>query len=93
VGKEDHDRTFLIVLGGSACVYGFDYIYSRMIKEPTDMRGVAVPKVPAFVIVPAGFFLTVQFFRMARSKLTSKRGLREQMSGPAPEGPNDGASS
>lgn len=69
--------TTTFVLGGLACAicayYGFDYAYNCVMKGVTDVRGVTVPKAPVFAIVPVGFLLlTIQFFRQAWGRFTSK---------------------
>jgi TRAP-type C4-dicarboxylate transport system permease small subunit len=66
------------IIGGGACAFlvyfGIDYVRECIIKGITDVRGVTIPKWIIFVIIPIGsIFLTIQFFRMAWSRLIDNR--------------------
>jgi len=68
----------MFVIGGVACVvmvyFGIDYTRECILKGITDVRAVTVPKWTIFIIIPAGsILLTIQFFRMAWSRLISIR--------------------
>jgi len=65
----------IFIIGGLACAFmvyfGIDYTRECIIKGITDVRGVTIPKWIIFVIIPIGsILLTIQFFRMAWSRLT-----------------------
>ena len=71
----------MFLIGGVACAimvyFGIDYMRECIIKGVTDVRGVTVPKWIIFIIIPIGsIFLTIQFFRMAWSKLIDIRAGR-----------------
>jgi C4-dicarboxylate transporter, DctQ subunit len=73
----------MFVIGGLACTimvyFGIDYMCECIIKEVTDVRAVTVPKWTIFIIIPVGsILLTIQFFRMAWSRLIDIRGGRER---------------
>jgi C4-dicarboxylate transporter DctQ subunit len=64
----------MFIIGGVACAFmvyfGIDYTRECIIKEITDVRGVTIPKWIMFIIIPIGsILLTIQFFRMAWSRL------------------------
>jgi TRAP-type C4-dicarboxylate transport system permease small subunit len=64
----------MFLIGGLTCAimvyFGIDHMYECIIKGVTDVRGVTVPKWIIFIIIPVGStLLTIQFFRMAWSKL------------------------
>jgi C4-dicarboxylate transporter DctQ subunit len=68
----------MLVIGGLACAimvyFGIDYMRECIIKGVTDVRAVTVPKWTIFIIIPVGsILLTIQFFRMAWSKLIDIR--------------------
>ena len=68
----------MFIIGGGACAFmvyfGIDYTRECIIKGITDVRGVTIPKWIIFVIIPIGsIFLTIQFFRMAWSRLIDHR--------------------
>jgi TRAP-type C4-dicarboxylate transport system permease small subunit len=68
----------MFVIGGLACVimvyFGMDYVRECIIKGVTDVRAVTVPKWTIFIIIPIGsILLTIQFFRMAWSRLVDLR--------------------
>src|SRR4030042_4594149 len=71
----------MFVIGGVACAFmvyfGIDYTREGVLKGITDVRAVTVPKWTIFIIIPAGsILLTIQFFRMAWSRLISiRRGM------------------
>ena len=65
----------MLVIGGLACAimvyFGVDYMHECITKGITDVRAVTIPKWTIFIIIPIGsIFLTIQFFRMAWSRLT-----------------------
>ncbi len=65
----------MFVIGGLACTimvyFGIDYMRECILKGVTDVRAVTIPKWTIFIIIPVGsIFLTIQFFRMAWSRLT-----------------------
>jgi TRAP-type C4-dicarboxylate transport system permease small subunit len=70
----------MFVIGGIACAvmvyFGIDYTRECILKGITDVRAVTVPKWVIFIIIPTGsILLTIQFFRMAWSRLVGmKRG-------------------
>jgi len=71
----------MFVIGGLACTimvyFGIDYMRECIIKGVNDVRAVTVPKWTIFIIIPIGsIFLTIQFFRMAWSRLIDIRGGR-----------------
>ena len=64
----------MFVIGGLACAvmvyFGMDYIRVCVTKGVNDVRAVTIPKWTIFVIIPIGsILLTLQFFRMAWSRL------------------------
>jgi TRAP-type C4-dicarboxylate transport system permease small subunit len=68
----------MFVIGGLACAimvyFGIDYMHECITKGITDVRAVTIPKWTIFIIIPIGsIFLTIQFFRMAWSKLIDIR--------------------
>jgi C4-dicarboxylate transporter DctQ subunit len=68
----------MFVIGGLACAvmvfFGIDYARECIVKGVTDVRAVTVPKWIIFIIIPVGsLFLTLQFFRMAWSRLLDIR--------------------
>ena len=68
----------MFVIGGLACAimvyFGVDYMRECIIKGVTDVRAVTVPKWTIFIIIPMGsILLTIQFFRMAWSRLIEIR--------------------
>jgi len=68
----------MLVIGGLACAimvyFGVDYMHECITKGITDVRAVTIPKWTIFIIIPIGsIFLTIQFFRMAWSKLIDMR--------------------
>jgi C4-dicarboxylate transporter DctQ subunit len=68
----------MFIIGGVACAFmvyfGIDYTRECIIKEITDVRGVTIPKWIMFIIIPIGsILLTIQFFRMAWSRLIDNR--------------------
>jgi TRAP-type C4-dicarboxylate transport system permease small subunit len=71
----------MFVIGGLACAvmvfFGIDYTHRCIVKTINDVRAVTVPKWTIFVIIPIGsLLLTVQFFRMAWSRLADIRRMR-----------------
>jgi C4-dicarboxylate transporter DctQ subunit len=71
----------MFVIGGLACAvmvyFGIDYMRECIIQRVTDVRAVTVPKWAIFIIIPIGsIFLTIQFFRMAWSRLIDIRAGR-----------------
>jgi C4-dicarboxylate transporter DctQ subunit len=72
----------MFVIGGLACAimvyFGIDYVVECIIKGVTDVRAVTIPKWTIFIIIPVGsIFLTIQFFRMAWSRLSEIRARRQ----------------
>jgi len=71
----------MFIIGGIACAvlvyFGVDYVRECIAKGVTDVRAVTVPKWTIFIIIPIGsILLTVQFFRMAWTKLIEIRTRR-----------------
>jgi C4-dicarboxylate transporter DctQ subunit len=71
----------MFVIGGFACAmmvyFGVVYMCDCIINKVTDVRAVTVPKSTIFSIIPIGFILlTIQFFRMAWSRLIDVRAGR-----------------
>jgi C4-dicarboxylate transporter DctQ subunit len=71
----------MFVIGGLACAvmvyFGMDYIRVCVTKGVNDVRAVTIPKWTIFVIIPIGsILLTLQFFRMAWSRLADIRRTR-----------------
>ncbi len=67
------------IIGGLTCallVYlGIIHLCDCLIHGVTDVRAITVPKAAVFIIIPIGsILLTIQFFRMAWSKLRTKAG-------------------
>jgi TRAP-type C4-dicarboxylate transport system permease small subunit len=68
----------MYVIGGLTCAmmfcFGVLYTYDCIINRVTDVRAVTVPKSAVFIIIPIGsILLTIQFFRMAWSRLIDIR--------------------
>jgi TRAP-type C4-dicarboxylate transport system permease small subunit len=68
----------MFVIGGLICAamffLGVIYMYQCIGGEVTDVRAITVPKSAVFVIIPIGsILLTIQFFRMAWSRLIDMR--------------------
>ncbi len=68
----------MFLIGGLACVvmacFGMDYLRVCITEGVNDVRAVTVPKWTIFVVIPAGsILLTLQFFRMAWSRLSNLR--------------------
>jgi TRAP-type C4-dicarboxylate transport system permease small subunit len=68
----------IFIIGGLVCVFmvyfGIDYTRECILKCVTDVRGVTIPKWIVFIIIPVGsILLTIQFFRMAWSRLIDIR--------------------
>jgi TRAP-type C4-dicarboxylate transport system permease small subunit len=68
----------MFVIGGVACAimvyFGIDYTHECILRGITDVRAVTIPKWTIFIIIPIGsIFLTIQFFRMAWSRLIDIR--------------------
>jgi C4-dicarboxylate transporter DctQ subunit len=66
------------VIGGFAAAtmvfLGALHVHECIVGKVTDVRAVTVPKVAIFIIIPIGsFLLTIQFFRMAWSRLNDIR--------------------
>ncbi len=64
----------MAVVGGVACALflylGIAHLLDCLIHGVTDVRAMTVPKSAVFIVIPVGsLFLTVQFFRMAWSRL------------------------
>jgi C4-dicarboxylate transporter DctQ subunit len=62
------------VIGGLTCAimlfFGILYTHGSIVKGVTDVRAVTVPKWAIFIVIPIGsILLTIQFFRMAWSRL------------------------
>jgi TRAP-type C4-dicarboxylate transport system permease small subunit len=69
------------VIGGLACAamvfFGVLHVAECIAGGVTDVRAITVPKTAVFVIIPVGsILLTIQFFRIAWSKLMDVRGVR-----------------
>jgi TRAP-type C4-dicarboxylate transport system permease small subunit len=77
--KTKHTLDFIMsVIGGLACAmmfyFGVVHICDCIINRVTDVRAVTVPKSAVFIIIPIGsILLTIQFFRMAWSRLIEIR--------------------
>jgi len=68
----------MFVIGGLACAimvyFGIDYTRECILKGITDVRAVTVPKWVIFIVIPIGsILLTIQFFRMAWSRVVGMR--------------------
>jgi TRAP-type C4-dicarboxylate transport system permease small subunit len=68
----------IFIIGGLACAvmvyFGIDYMRECILKCVTDVRAVTIPKWIVFIIIPIGsILLTIQFFRMAWSRLIDMR--------------------
>jgi TRAP-type C4-dicarboxylate transport system permease small subunit len=66
------------IVGGLACALllylGIVHICDCILHGVTDVRAMTVPKSAVFIIIPIGsIFLTIQFFRVAWSKLSEIR--------------------
>ncbi len=64
----------MAVVGGLACAMllylGIVHLWDCLVHGVTDVRAMTVPKSAVFIVIPIGsLFLTIQFFRMAWSKL------------------------
>ena len=71
----------MAVVGGLACALflylGIVHLCDCLIHGVTDVRAMTIPKSAVFIIIPVGsLFLTIQFFRMAWSKLGEIRAGR-----------------
>jgi len=67
------------VIGGLTCallVYlGIVHLCDCLIHRVTDVRAITIPKSAVFIIIPIGsLLLTIQFFRIAWSKLVMRDG-------------------
>jgi C4-dicarboxylate transporter, DctQ subunit len=67
------------VIGGLTCallVYlGILHLCDCLIHGVTDVRAITIPKSAVFIIIPIGsILLTIQFFRIAWSKLVTRDG-------------------
>jgi TRAP-type C4-dicarboxylate transport system permease small subunit len=61
---------FSAIACGVCLYYGAAYTYKCIAASVTDVRGVTVPKAAIFFVIPVGFLmLTIQFLRMAWSRL------------------------
>jgi len=72
--RKSYLNLIMFVIGGLACAvmvyFGADYVYECLSRSVTDVRAVTVPKWTIFIIIPVGsILLTLQFFRMAWSRL------------------------
>jgi hypothetical protein len=68
----------MAIVGGLACALllylGIVHICDCILHGVTDVRAMTVPKSAVFIIIPIGtLFLTIQFFRVAWSKLSEIR--------------------
>jgi TRAP-type C4-dicarboxylate transport system permease small subunit len=68
----------MFVIAGVACLimvyFGITYMIECIQHGVTDVRAVTVPKWIIFIIIPiGGILLTIQFFRMAWSKVIALR--------------------
>jgi TRAP-type C4-dicarboxylate transport system permease small subunit len=68
----------MYVIGGLTCaamvLLGILHVSQCIAGRVTDVRAITVPKATVFIIIPAGsILLTVQFFRMAWSRLVDMR--------------------
>jgi TRAP-type C4-dicarboxylate transport system permease small subunit len=66
------------IVGGLACALllylGIVHVCDCVLHGVTDVRAMTVPKSTVFIIIPIGsLFLTIQFFRVAWSKLSEIR--------------------
>jgi C4-dicarboxylate transporter, DctQ subunit len=71
----------MFVIGGLACCvmvfFGVDYTHRCIVRTINDVRAVTVPKWTIFIIIPIGsLLLTIQFFRMAWSRIATIRRMR-----------------
>jgi C4-dicarboxylate transporter DctQ subunit len=76
--KKHYLDGIMCVIGGLTCAmlfyFGVVHMYDCIINRVTDVRAVTVPKATVFIIIPIGsILLTIQFFRMAWSKLVDMR--------------------
>ncbi len=78
VHLSDKGKTYLnlvmAVIGGLACAMllylGISHLCDCLLHGVTDVRAMTVPKSAVFIVIPIGsLFLTIQFFRIAWSKL------------------------
>jgi len=68
----------MFIIGGLTCVamflLGVIHVHQCIAGGVTDVRAITVPKTAVFIIIPIGsIFLTIQFFRMAWSRLIDIR--------------------
>jgi len=68
----------MFVIAGVACLimvyFGITYMIECIQRGVTDVRAVTIPKWTIFIIIPIGsILLTIQFFRMAWSKVIAIR--------------------
>ena len=73
-GEKSYLNLIMAVIGGLACALllylGIVHLCDCLVHGVTDVRAMTVPKSAVFIIIPIGsLFLTIQFFRMAWSKL------------------------
>lgn len=71
----------MCVVGGLTCAamvfFGVLHVRECIVGGVTDVRAVTVPKTAVFIIIPIGsILLTIQFFRMAWSRLIDIRAGR-----------------
>ena len=71
-------NVIMFVVGGLTCAtlafFGILYLCNCILRGVTDVRAVTIPKWIVFLIIPVGsILLTVQFFRMAWSRLIDIR--------------------
>jgi TRAP-type C4-dicarboxylate transport system permease small subunit len=62
------------MIGGLACAmmayFGIVHIWDCVLNRVTDVRAITIPKSAVFIIIPIGsLLLTLQFFRMAWSRI------------------------
>ena len=80
-GKTKHYLDCIMyVIGGLTCIamafLGVIHVCQCIAGGVTDVRAITVPKTAVFIIIPIGsFLLTIQFFRMAWSKLRELRAV------------------
>lgn len=72
--RKSYLNLIMAVIGGLACALllylGIVHLCDCLLHGVTDVRAMTVPKSAVFIIIPIGsLFLTVQFFRIAWSKL------------------------
>jgi TRAP-type C4-dicarboxylate transport system permease small subunit len=77
--KTKHYLDFIMsIIGGLACAmlfyFGVVHMWDCIIHGVTDVRAITVPKSAIFIIIPLGsILLTIQFFRIAWSRLIDIR--------------------